>query len=389
MKYQHQKTLTPSEIKHHLLQSQISGPGNQPSAILTPNKVDPLHQTSWNVQWHLYSESTRANFLAQIPKWIGFYTSGHTKKPTLWLREMKQLLKEVDILSDICQANRIDGVITFAPAHHLYGLLLSFLLPAVKGLPVWFCPMNSLTSLRYPELKNPLFVTIPSALAYLERRVQDLAEYDAITIIHSTALLPTVGLRLLEKLKHKQVHFVELFGSTETGLIAVRTPKAEVETPWKLVRDVTFANVHPREEGPLEICSPRLASNSLGVRLTSWQLDDFVKTLSLKTFSFQGRRSRLVKINGRRVNLDYMEEVVRQAIPCRDLACVPVRDNLRSENFDLLLVPDPKEPIGVQQTRSKCKEVLAETEQPRRVLLVPELERSSTGKLRWQGRLSA
>lgn len=388
MKYKHQKNLTPNEIRNHLLQPQSSCLRNKSSAILTPNKVDPLHQTSWNVQWHLYPESMRAKFLAQLPESIGFYTSGQTKKPTLWLREMKQLLKEVEILHDFCQENRIDGIITFAPPHHLYGFLLSFLLPIVKGLPVWFCPMNSFGSLRFPELKNPLFVAIPSALTYLERRVQDLIEYDSITIIHSTALLPTVGLRLLEKLKSKQVRFIELFGSTETGLIAVRTPKAEVETIWKLVRDVTFAKVKPNEEGPLEICSPRLAWDSKGVQLTSWQLDDLVKTLSPRTFSFQGRRSRLLKINGQRVNLDQIEEVIWQAISCRDLACVPIRDNLRSENFNLLLVPDPKEPIGIREATLKCKKVLPEAKQPRKIFLVSELERTSTGKLYWQEKIS-
>ena len=389
MKYQNQKTLKPEEIRRYLLQPQISKPKNQSNAISTLNKVDFLAQTSWNAKWHLYSESIRAKFLAQLPKQIGFYTSGQTQKPTLWLREMKQLMEEIDILSEICQINQVDGIITFAPAHHLYGFLLSFLLPAAKGLPTWFCPMNSLSPLCYPNLKNPLFVTIPSALAYLERRVQELAKYNSTTIVHSTALLPTSGLRLLEKLNHEQVRFIELFGSTETGLIAVRTPKTRINAPWKLVKDVSFANKSPCGEALLNICSPRLASSSKGVRLKSWQLDDFVQALSRRTFSFRGRRSRLVKVNGRRVNLDRIENTLRPAIPCRDLACVPVSDELRGENFDLLLVPHSKKSAYVHQIRSKCQKILAKAEQPRKVLLVPKLERSSMGKLRWKEKLSA
>ncbi|NET90194.1 MAG: hypothetical protein F6K45_19210 [Kamptonema sp. SIO1D9] len=388
MKYQDRQTLMLDEIRHYLLQSQVSGSENKQSVILTPNKIDRLYQKSWNLKWHLYSESIQEKFLSQLPKWIGFYTSGHTQKPTLWLREIKQLLKEVEILSKVCQTNKIDGVITFAPIHHLYGFLFSLLLPAINKVPVWFCPMNAPGSLSYPELRNPLFVTIPSALNYMKRRVQDFDQYNSITIVHSTALLPATALQLSEKLKHKKLNFVELFGSTETGLIAVRKPKSEVEIPWELVSDVTFANVHLHREGFLEIYSPRIASNSKHMRPTSWRLNDFVEVLSPKTFLFKGRKSRLLKINGQRINLDRVEKAVRQAIACRDLACVPVRDDIRSERFDLFLVCDSQKITTTEQIRSMCKKILSKAEQPRRVVLTPKLKRTSTGKLSWQNKLS-
>ncbi len=389
MKYQDRETLMLDEIKRHLLQSQVSESENKQSAILTPNKVDRLYQKSWNLKWHLYSESTREKFISQLPKWIGFYTSGHTKKPTLWLREIKQLLKEVEILSKVCQANKIDGVITFAPIHHLYGFLFSLLLPAINKVPVWFCPMNSPGSLSYPKLKNPLFVTIPSALNYMKRRVQDFDEYHSVTIVHSTALLPATALQLSEKLKHKKLNFVELFGSTETGVIAVRKPKSGVETPWELVSDVTFANVNSHKESSLEIYSPRIASKSKHVRPISWRLNDFVEVLSPKTFIFKGRKSRLLKVNGQRINLDRVEKAIRQAISCRDLACVPVRDNIRSERFDLLFVCDSQKRTTTEHIRSMCKKILSKAEQPRRVVLTSKLKRTSTGKLSWQNKLSA
>jgi acyl-coenzyme A synthetase/AMP-(fatty) acid ligase len=373
--------ITPEDFLCQILQVKDNGLGGEPLITLQQNKATPLHKTNWHLKWHSYSPKHRqTQFLDRLPKRIGFYTSGHTKEPVLWLRSLEQLLAEVEILSEICLVNEIDGIISFTPAHHLYGFLLTFLLPAVKGLPIW--SINSFCSLHSSVCKRPLLITIPSALTYLERRIGDLDQYDTVTIVHSTALLPATGLQLVERLKAKQINFIELFGSTETGLIATRAIDAINKTPWQLARDVAFVDPYPQiGQCPLEIYTPRLAATFDRQQLLSWQLDDLVRILTPRRFKFIGRQSRLIKKNGQRINLDSVEDKIRQAIPYWDFACVPVRDSIRSENFDLLMVSHPEYPISVSEIRLKCSKVLTEAEQPRKVLLVPQLERSVAGKL--------
>lgn len=75
-------------------------------------------------------------------------------------------------------------------------------------------------------------------------------------------------------------------------------------------------------------------------------------------FRFHGRRSRLVKVNGQRVHLDHVEERLRELVPCADLACVPIPDEVRGEDFDLLVVEDPRYPLGTDAVRRRIRDAL-------------------------------
>lgn len=217
----------------------------------------------------------------------------------------------------------------------------------------------------------------------LEDVADELAAFERVTIVHSTASLPEAGLKLSRRLCGACLHFVELFGSTETGLVATRELVDGSEDAWRLANDVEFADQeeHPGEAF-LRIRSPRIARPSGGRRPEVWQLDDFVRKTTPRTFRFEGRRAHIVKINGQRVNLERVEESLRRVLPCRDLACVPVRDDVRGENFELLLVPHTRD-IHAEEIRARCSEVLPKYFRPKRICVVDEIARGPMGKPRY------
>lgn len=116
-------------------------------------RADGLLATSaWRVRWDLLARESREKLLESLPSSLVFHTSGRTGPPQPWLRDAHQLSAEVELLRDICRTGEADGIVTFAPPEHLYGFLLSFLLPATEGLPVRFVPAERPVSVDHDGL---------------------------------------------------------------------------------------------------------------------------------------------------------------------------------------------------------------------------------------------
>lgn len=371
-------SMTFGALLSRLLVIERDGPGGEPWAGPRLKPGDALVGEPWVIKPERQGEADVLVAFAGWPDWFGFETSGHTGTARRWFRHRNQLLAEAELLTELCEVRELDGIVCFAPVHHLYGFLFSVVVAVRSGLPVWYRPLPALGAC-WPELERPLFVTIPGALVLLARKPQGMPRFKTGVVVHSTALLPAVDLRVLAPLR-----VVELFGSTETGLVASRRPSADADPRWHLAADVTFAGECGPGSGevPLHIRGPRLAADETGTPLPSWQMDDFVEILCARTFRFLGRRSSLVKVNGRRVNLDELECVLRNVLPCQDLACVPCRDTVRGEAFDLWIVSQPDAALDEPAVRALGARCLASGQMPRRVVFVQEIWRSATGKLR-------
>jgi len=377
------RILEPESLLGQLFQAQ-SWPTYQKCALLSQNQGS-LNSACWSVDWSEYAPQEREELFEKlIPLWVGFHTSGHTGLPQLWFRQRQQLLAEILLLRRLCSEETVDGIITFAPVHHIYGCLCSVLLPLFLGVPVWFHPIEHPAFITHTELAHPLYIAIPATLTYLEHELRTLETYQHITVVHSTALLSLRGNHLVEKLFPK-LRLIELFGSTETGLVATRVQPTTKDGCWSLADDVTFASVPDdlAQEVPLEIESSRIAWNQEGNTFSTWKLDDLIYMVDQRTFRFDGRRNHLVKVNGQRIHLGYIEEILRQVLHCQDLACVIVPDMVRGENFDVLVVPNEDTPL-LGDVKRICFEALAHQVHPRNVSIVQHIPRSATGKLLYQ-----
>jgi len=219
--------LEPESLLEQLFQAQ-SWPTYQKCSILSQNQ-GTLNSSCWSVDWSKYALQEREELFEKlIPQWIGFHTSGHTGLPQLWFRQRQQLLAEILLLRRLCYEETVDGIITFAPVHHIYGCLCSVLLPLFLGVPVWFHPIEHPAFIAHTELTHPLYIAIPATLTYLEHELRMLETYQHITVVHSTALLSPRGNNLVENLFPK-LRLIELFGFTETGLVAPRVQPSTEE----------------------------------------------------------------------------------------------------------------------------------------------------------------
>jgi acyl-coenzyme A synthetase/AMP-(fatty) acid ligase len=337
------------------------------------------------VRWDRYGPRAAEELVAAaLPGTVAFHTSGSTGPAVRWPRTSGQLRAEARLLADLVRADRPQAVLSFAPPTHLYGLVATVLLPAVLGLPLHYWPRYGLPA-PDPGAGRWLIVAIPWAFPLLLRDLSVLGAPEQVTVLHSTATLPGAAGEFITALGARRVRLVELFGSTETGLVAHRE-HAPGASAWTLAPDVRFAEDGP-EPGPdhdsgeirLSVSGGRLALTPGGRPMDRWTTDDFVERLDDRRFRFHGRRGRLVKVNGRRIDLDHVEERLRAALPGADLVCVPVADRLRGERLDLCVAGVGDAGLVARRAADVLRAVGIA---PGRIRLVRRIERSATGKPR-------
>jgi acyl-coenzyme A synthetase/AMP-(fatty) acid ligase len=344
---------------------------------LTPHELlsagfESITGERWLCRWDKVS-GIEDMVLGALPDTIVTHTSGTTGPRQEWPRTKQQLWAEAGLLADLLRPYRPEAVMSFAPPRHIYGALASVLVPARLGVPVWY-RSEFFGSLPPAADRRWAVMAVPWIFRLLLEHPDWVRSTADLTVLHSTAMLPATAKDFLASSEGARI--VEVFGSTETGGVAHRLQDG-ADPPWELFGDVSLEfSGEPSEKGevPLAVRSPRLAA---GAR--TWRMDDFVKIVDDRRFTFAGRRGRLVKVNGRRLNLDELEVSLRTVIACADLAIVPVGDAMTGEHIDLLVVPSPGEQFDLAAAIS----VLGL--RPRRVHVLDRIDRTETGKLRRVG----
>lgn len=311
---------------------------------------------------------------------ISFTTSGRSGEPATWVRTRRQLLDEVDLLRARV-VGEVEQVVNFAPPEHLYGRLLGSILPHRAGIPVhqrWHLPLSA------PDLGiglKTLLVCLPSTWVLLRHLVPRLRELPGIVAVHSTGPPVPATFQVAEAMSGSRFRLVELFGSTETGAVAHREHRGGDAPPWELFDDVTAVFDGPGEQR-LRIRGPRLAREPGTDRPPDeFTLDDLVRPLGDRRFERVGRASGLIKINGRRYQLERFEAVLRERFPGGDFACLPVADDVRAEHFELYYT-DRSGAIGPADIQRCFAEHLPGVPVPRGLHRVARIPESPTGKVR-------
>jgi len=174
------------------------------------------------------------------------------------------------------------------PPQHMYGLEMSVLLPLLGPFAVHggkpFFPADVAAALA--EVPEPrLLVTTPVHLKALLRDPVELPKLAAIT----SATAPLSRELAAEAQARYGAPMVELFGSTETCVIAHRRTASETE--WQLYPGIAL---RPQPDGT-QVDAPYFAQSVV--------LQDVVELLPDRRFNLRGRNADLVEIAGKRASL--------------------------------------------------------------------------------------
>ncbi|HEY0805742.1 MAG TPA: long-chain fatty acid--CoA ligase, partial [Pseudonocardiaceae bacterium] len=130
-------------------------------------------------------------------------------------------------------------------------------------------------------------------------------------------------------------------------------------------------------EVALVVRSSRLAFRPGARPPSRWPADDVIVPIDARTFRLVGRSGRLVKVNGRRINLDEAEYAVRAVLDCADLALVPIIDDVTGEHVELIVVLKPGTELSELDLPAAIRRLGV---RPKRARVVDRIERSALGK---------
>ncbi|WP_151988837.1 AMP-binding protein [Acinetobacter oleivorans] len=274
--------------------------------LLPPNRVRELEQDFAAQQVYFLKRQNTEKvvpssltlhdaFLEQAQ--LYFYTSGSTGEPKKIPRTLKQLLNEVQGLSQSFSFDEHAIGIATVSHQHIYGLLFKLLLPLATGRSFY------VTQMAFPEdvvqtqkqletlgLSNYLI----SSPALLKRWTTDVILQHCQMVFSSGGKLESGVRPFLNR------PIIEVLGSSETGGIAHR---AKDEDAW-----IAFSNVAIRiEEQQLMVKSNHAFENDW---ITTGDGAAWTDT-TCQTFKLLGRTDRIVKLEEKRLSLDAIEQSIQ------------------------------------------------------------------------------
>lgn len=311
---------------------------------------------------------------------VRFETSGHTAMPIAWFRSREQLDQEIQVILS-GRVTKLNRIISFAPTRHIYGYVFAHHLPSYINVKVTEAWRNMLDVPKLKGNEHLLIVATPGCW----RIIWEMARYTSPKqwiVLHSGGLLPKLCQPWIEYLLKQGARVIEILGSTETGAIATREANTDYTKPWQLVSDVELAGDYSSGTSRLSISSPRIGRRfDLVVAPHTWTLPDLVDVMpDRRHFTYVGRESRFVKVDGRRCNLELIELRIRTLESIADVACIARRSAVRGEHYDIYLVVRPDSYIGndlISCIKNGCEGLPL----PHEVKLVSKIPRNRLGKV--------
>ncbi len=302
---------------------------------------------------------------------VAFFTGGTTGAPKRWSKTPGNLLAEALSIVRRYRISPGDRILATIPPYHIYGFLFAVLAPLVAGAAV--APETP----TFPE-------EIRSMMA--DRRPTLLVSVPVHYRLMNGASAPRGALRLAvssagklapedAEAFHREtgVDLVEIYGSTETGGVAARC-RARGETALTPIDEVAWRIDGDRLRVRSPFISPDIETDAEGFFLTG----DRVAPLEGGRFHLLGRADSVVKVGGKRVDLEAVREILLDIEGVTDAAVI-ARPAAAGRETDILAVYQGEADPGILKGAVDAK--LGTAAVPRRLRRVDRIPVSSSGKL--------
>jgi acyl-coenzyme A synthetase/AMP-(fatty) acid ligase len=238
---------------------------------------------------------------------LHFFTSGSSGAPKCVSKSFGMMERELLALESLWP----DGgevVLSTVTHQHLYGLTFKIFLPLARG-----CPFAAETH----ELWEALLAAMPeraivvSSPAHLGR----LGGIDPLPKSRRPRMVLSAGAPLSAAAAAESAAILgclptEIFGSTESGVVATRRQRSGEEA-WSLLPGV---EMQTDEDGRLSLRAPH-------IDVSRWLLTADRVVPLVGGFHFRGRCDQVVKVEGKRIDLREVEQAL-QRLPWVETAAV-------------------------------------------------------------------
>ena len=302
---------------------------------------------------------------------VELFTGGSTGKPKIWSKSPRNLLGEAFYLRDKFGLTSDDLFISTVPPYHIYGLLFSILAPLVSQasvLPeIYTFPQEIITAIN--RHKPTILVSVP--VHYRALKVDNLAAPSLRAAFSSSGVLTRSDATYFLKKTGLGIH--EIYGSTETGGIAFRNVTENTES-WQPADVVSWKLSGKRLAVRSDFVSSEMEKDAEGYSVTG----DEVQPEKNGRFLLLGRADGIVKVAGKRVDLLEVQSKIQTLPTVRDVVVIALPAEKGRENVIAALVACDLTEI---QLRKLILEKLEPYAMPRRIKIVPTVNRTATGKI--------
>lgn len=301
---------------------------------------------------------------------LHFFTGGSTGRPKLWEKTPHNIFGEAFFLTKKFGIHKNDCILATVPPYHIYGFLFSVLVPLVSSSKV----MGNIYSFPQ-EIRKGIKENAPTIFASIPMHYRILKGGE----------IPGNCLRMAfssaGKLNDSDADYfyqktgaelIEIYGSTETGGIASRC-RARGETGLKSFEIIDWKVVDEHLYVRSPFISPDTAVDSVGF----YQTGDRVVKQDEKSFSLLGRADGIVKVGGKRVDLEDVRNKIIQIKGVTDAVVFAICDKRGRESSIFAMVQGNIDKEKITGTISQQIEQYA---MPRDIRIVKKIPVSSSGK---------
>jgi acyl-coenzyme A synthetase/AMP-(fatty) acid ligase len=297
------------------------------------------------------------------------FTGGSTGAPKIWSKTPQNLFGEAFHLARTLGVGPEDLVLSTAPPQHIYGLLASVLLPFVASARVvprtCTFPREILATLE--KEKPSVLVSVP--IHYRMMAAGEVEGHSLRLALSSAApLSPEDAARFREK---TGVAVTEIYGSTETGGMALRVAGGD-HGSWEPFSGLSCKIQGERLLVRSDFLSPDLPCDAEGFFLTA----DRVERAG-SGFRLLGRADHVVKIAGKRVDLEEIREKIRRIPGVTDACVVLDATDLRGPSQTAALVATG---LPAREIRAAVRALSIPCGRPRKIRTVPSIPVLPNGK---------
>jgi acyl-coenzyme A synthetase/AMP-(fatty) acid ligase len=367
----------PPLILPHAFQPQVLGEVREARSfrlILADCTVDPPEGTEViRIEECCPSHGVRPLKFVRNPEraFVSLFTGGSTGKPRIWSKTPANLLGEAINLAQTFGIRKTDLILSTVPPQHIYGLLGSVLLPFVASAQVLrgTCtfPQEILSAMQ--NERATVLVGVP--IHYRALRSGDLRRFSLRLALSSAAPLDSEDAAFF--LTKTGLAITEIYGSTETGGIAIRSYGANNDA-WEPFACIDWKILSDRLAVRSDFVSPDLPCDTEGFFITA----DRVAMAGENRFRLLGRTDHIVKIAGKRVDLEEIREKIRQIPGVRDavVTAVPLT-GARLAQIATLVAGD----LSIRELRAAIRSMDDSYGRPRRIRVVKAIPVLPNGKI--------
>ncbi|MFW8600657.1 AMP-binding protein [Desulfobacterota bacterium M19] len=302
---------------------------------------------------------------------LKLFTGGSTGMPRSWSKSAGNLFSEAFYLTRKYQISGKDLIVATVSPYHIYGLLFSVIIPLISSAAVFADTPSFPGEIAAAVIDNSATVLASVPVHYRVLRGRQASSGSLRLAFSSAGRLPRVDNE--EFCRRNNVPLIEVYGSTETGGIALRV-RSEGEEAYSPFETVDWQESNEN----LYVRSAYIAPDARRDENGFFAANDRIESGPDNSFFLRGRSDAVAKVGGKRVNLAEVRDKIKAQRGVEDCFVITMPDSGGRESLIAALIAG--EGVDLKELKKNVMEQLEPYARPRLLKKTARLPMTAAGK---------